>query len=60
MENNEEKYTNLELNKIYEYANLPDKVSGRCDNCNSAYFKNSVKSSVFLCECFECGIKKNI
>ncbi|MCF6800090.1 hypothetical protein [Priestia megaterium] len=60
MENNKDKYANLDLNKIHEYADLPDKVSGRCDNCNSAYFKSSVKGGVFLCECRGCGMKKSI
>ncbi|WP_230932878.1 hypothetical protein [Priestia sp. TSO9] len=60
MENNEDKYANLDLNKIYEYADLPDKVSGRCDHCNSSYFKSSVKDGVFLRECRECGMKKSI
>ncbi|NGY70326.1 hypothetical protein F6Y04_07385 [Bacillus megaterium] len=33
----------IDLDKVYEYAEFPDKISGRCDNCNSAYFKSSVK-----------------
>ncbi|MED3855158.1 hypothetical protein P4607_27890 [Priestia megaterium] len=45
---------------MYDYAKFPDKVSGRCDNCNSAYFKSSVKAGVFLRECRECGMKKSI
>ena len=44
----------------YDYAEFPDKVSGRCDNCNSSYFKSSVKGGVFLRECRECGMKKSI
>ncbi|WP_423251453.1 hypothetical protein [Priestia megaterium] len=48
------------LTKVYEYAEFPDKVSGRCDNCNSAYFKSSVKGGVFLRECRQCGMKKSI
>jgi hypothetical protein len=60
MENNEDKYANLDLNKIHEYANLPDKVSGRYDTCKSAYFKSSVKGGVFLRECRQCGMKKSI
>jgi len=47
----------IDLDKVYEY---PDKVSGRCDNCNSAYFKSSVKGGVFLRECRDCGMKKSI
>jgi len=46
--------------KVYDYAAFPDKVSGRCNNCNSAYFKSSVKNGVFLRECRECGMKKSI
>jgi hypothetical protein len=29
MENNEEKYANLDLNKVYEYEELPDKILSR-------------------------------
>lgn len=29
MENNEDKYANLDLNKIYEYKELPDKIISR-------------------------------
>jgi len=39
---------------------LDSKVSGRCDNCNSVYFKSSVKGGVFLRECRGCGMKKSI
>ncbi|NGY80445.1 hypothetical protein F6Y02_41520 (plasmid) [Bacillus megaterium] len=60
MENNKEKYANLDLNKIYVYADLPDRVSDRCDNCNSAYFKSSVKGGIFLREYRECSMKKSI
>jgi len=60
MENQEDKYANIDLNKIYEYADLPDKKAGRCDNCDSVKFKSSVKSGKFLCECTNCGMKKNI
>jgi hypothetical protein len=45
----------IDFDKVYDYAEFPDKVSGRCHNCNSAYFKCSVKSGVFLRECRECG-----
>ena len=50
----------IDLDKVYDYAEYPDKVSGRCDNCNSAYFRSSVKGGVFLRECRECGMKKSI
>ncbi|PGR96605.1 hypothetical protein COC61_11340 [Priestia megaterium] len=39
---------------------IVNKVSGRCDNCNSAYFKSSVKGGVFLRERRDCGMKKSI
>lgn len=29
MDNVEDKYANLDLNKIYEYADLPDKIISR-------------------------------
>ncbi|MBU8590089.1 hypothetical protein Q8G31_24980 [Priestia megaterium] len=50
----------IALDKVYDYAEYPDKVSGRCDNCNSAYFKSSVKAGVFLRECRDCRMKKSI
>lgn len=39
--------TEIDLDKVYDYADCPDKVSGRCDNCNSPYFKSSVKGGIF-------------
>ncbi|MGC9933798.1 hypothetical protein [Priestia aryabhattai] len=45
----------IDPDKVYDYAEFPDKVSGRCDNCNLAYFKSSVTGGVFLRECRECG-----
>ena len=56
----ETKEQEIDLNKVYEYDEFPDKVSGRCDNCNSAYFKSSVKGGIFLRECRNCGMKKSI
>ncbi|WP_328235894.1 hypothetical protein [Priestia megaterium] len=50
----------IDFDKVYDYAEFPDKVSGRCDNCNSACFKSSVKSGVFSRECHDCGMKKSI
>ena len=29
MENNEDKYANLDLNKVYEYVDLPDRILSR-------------------------------
>ncbi|MFL0475579.1 MULTISPECIES: hypothetical protein [Priestia] len=48
------------LDKVYDYAAFQDKVSGPCNNCNSSYFKSSVKGGVLLCECRDCGMKKSI
>ncbi|WP_394556036.1 hypothetical protein [Priestia aryabhattai] len=53
----EKEQQEIDLDKIYDYNEFPDKKSGRCDNCNSAYFKSSVKGGVFL---RECGMKKSI
>ncbi|WP_461672487.1 hypothetical protein [Priestia megaterium] len=50
----------IDFDKVYDYTEFPDKVSGRCDNCNSSYFKSSVKGGVFLRECRECSMKKSI
>ncbi|KKK37763.1 hypothetical protein WQ57_12465 [Mesobacillus campisalis] len=52
--------TQYDLDKIYDYNEMPDKVSGRCDNCGNALFKSSVKDFVFLRECRQCGMKKRI
>ena len=60
MEKLEDKYANIDLNKIYEYKDLPDKISGRCDYCGSVKFKSSVGGGKFLRECTKCGMKKNI
>ncbi len=38
----------IDFDKVYDYVEFPNKVSGRCDHCNSAYFKSSVKGGVFL------------
>ncbi|PGZ78378.1 hypothetical protein COE55_14105 [Priestia megaterium] len=56
----ETKEQEIDLDKVCGYAEFPDKVSGRCDNCNSAYFKSSVKDGVFLRERRDCGMKKSI
>ncbi|MGG3159771.1 hypothetical protein ABEP50_29465 [Priestia megaterium] len=56
----EEKKQEIDLNKLYDYAEYPDEKSGRCDNYNSSYFKSSVKGDVFLHGCYECGMKKSI
>ncbi|WP_165932546.1 hypothetical protein [Bacillus sp. CBEL-1] len=56
----EKQQQEIDLTKVYDCAEYPDKQSGRCDNCNSADFKNSVKGGVFLRECRQCGMKKSI
>ncbi|HHT7042054.1 hypothetical protein TU57_08580 [Bacillus cereus] len=53
----EQKY---DLSKIYKYTEHPDKISGRCDNCDSTAFKSSIKNFIFLRECRQCGMKKII
>ncbi|MDX8363172.1 hypothetical protein ACSVDA_18870 [Cytobacillus sp. Hm23] len=53
-------HTEIDLNKVYDYKKYPDKVSGRCDNCNSSIFKSSAKDYVFIRECTNCGMKKSI
>jgi hypothetical protein len=50
----------IDLNVVYDYKEYPDKVSGRCDNCDNALFKSSVKNGIFLRECRNCGMKKSI
>ncbi|PFI66508.1 hypothetical protein CN918_04090 [Priestia megaterium] len=60
MEQQEDKYASIDLTKTYEYSEMPDKKSGRCDNCNGVKFKSSVGGGKFLRECTNCGMKKNI
>jgi hypothetical protein len=50
----------IDLDKIYDYKEFPDKTAGRCDNCGCTKFKSSVKNFLFLRECRECGMKKSI
>ncbi|MFS0781666.1 hypothetical protein [Bacillus sp. 1P06AnD] len=49
-----------DIEKIYDYNEYPDKVSGRCDNCGEANFKSSVHNYVYVRECRKCGMKKSI
>jgi hypothetical protein len=60
MENNEDKYANLDLTKVYDYKDLPDKISGRCDNCGNARFKTRVGDGQYLRKCTTCGLTKNL
>ncbi|WP_394549264.1 hypothetical protein [Priestia aryabhattai] len=50
----------IDLDKVSDYVEFPDKISGRCGNCNSAHFKSLVKGGVFLRECRDGGMKKSI
>jgi hypothetical protein len=59
-ENNVEQENHYDLDKIYDYKELPDKVSGRCDNCGNAHFKSTVGNGKFVRECRHCGMKKSI
>lgn len=54
------KENKIDLSVTYEFTKTPDKISGRCDNCNGASFKSSVGDGKFLRECRECGMKKLI
>lgn len=60
MESTEDKYENIDLNKVYEYRDLPDKIAGGCDNCGSVKFESSVGGGKFSRECINYGMKKNI
>ncbi|WP_429748502.1 hypothetical protein [Bacillus sp. S13(2024)] len=51
---------NIELDKIYDYREYPDKSSGRCDYCDHSLFKSSVGNGKFIRECRNCGMKKSI
>jgi len=53
-------YSNIDLDKIYIYKELPDKEAGRCDNCGTSHFKSTVKDGQFLRECRNCHMKKLI
>ncbi|WEA46788.1 hypothetical protein [Priestia aryabhattai] len=60
MEATDDKYANIDVTKVYEYRDLPDKISSRCDNCGSVKFKSSVGAGKLLRECTNCEMKKNI
>ncbi|MFD0049723.1 hypothetical protein ACFVHQ_10385 [Actinomycetes bacterium NPDC127524] len=55
-----EEFNGVDTSVIYDYSDYPDAISGRCDNCNNATFKSSVKDFVFIRECRTCGMKKSI
>lgn len=50
----------FDLDRVYDYNEFPDKISGRCDNCEHTLFKSSVKNFIYLRECRNCGMKKSI
>ncbi|MFS0603225.1 hypothetical protein [Peribacillus frigoritolerans] len=56
----EEKYNGYDPSIVYDYKDHPDIKSGRCDNCDKAQFKSSVKDFVYIRECRNCGMKKSI
>ncbi|MED4532332.1 hypothetical protein [Metabacillus fastidiosus] len=49
-----------DLDKVYLFTEFPDKISGRCDNCNKAHFESSIKDGAFLRKCRNYGMKKAI
>ncbi|MGG3798972.1 hypothetical protein [Metabacillus fastidiosus] len=49
-----------DLDKVYLFTEFPDKISGRCDNCNNAHFESSIKEGALLRKCRNCGMKKII
>lgn len=49
-----------DLSITYNIKEYPDIKSGRCDNCDNAQFKSSIKNAIFLRECRKCGMKKII
>ncbi|MGN8842522.1 hypothetical protein ACTNDN_06820 [Niallia sp. HCP3S3_B10] len=50
----------MDINKIYDYNLYPDRISGRCDNCNKAHFTSSISKGKLLRECRNCSMKKII
>ena len=56
----EDYYGTFDTTILYEYKDQPDIRSGRCDNCGNAKFKSSAKNYVYIRECVNCGMKKNI
>lgn len=66
MPNNTSEMTDMEekqqydLDKIYTYKELPDKIAGMCDHCGSSHFKSSRGKGIFLLECHKCGMEKSI
>ncbi|MGG0339989.1 hypothetical protein ABEY50_08060 [Priestia megaterium] len=59
MQQKEDKYANVDVTKVYEHTDLPDKIADFCNNCGGVKFKSSVGRDKFLRECTNCGMKKN-
>ncbi|RFU66451.1 hypothetical protein D0469_17640 [Peribacillus saganii] len=53
-------YNGYDTTILYDYNEYPDIKSGRCDNCDNAQFKSSVKNFIYVRECRNCGMKKSI
>nr|WP_242691322.1 hypothetical protein [Cytobacillus praedii] len=50
----------IDLTIIYNYIDYPDKISGRCDNCDKAHFHSSISGGKLIRSCSNCGMKKSI
>ncbi|MBU8607815.1 hypothetical protein [Bacillus pumilus] len=50
----------IDLEKIYDIREYPDKNSGRCDNCDTAQFKSTISKGEFIRKCAKCGMKKRV
>lgn len=48
----------IDLDKIYDIREYPDKNSGRCDNCDTAQFKSTISKGEFIRKCAKCGMKR--
>nr|WP_231734948.1 hypothetical protein [Bacillus sp. FJAT-29937] len=50
----------IDVNIIYDFIEYPDKNSGRCDKCDKAHFRSSIREGKLIRECSNCGMKKSI
>ncbi|MEH7552820.1 hypothetical protein [Bacillus altitudinis] len=50
----------IDLDKIYDIREYPDKHSGRCNNCDTAQFKSTISKGEFIRKCAKCGMKKRV
>lgn len=60
MSEHENEIKDIDTSIVYDYKEFPDKVSGRCDNCDNTLFESSVKNFIFLRKCRKCGLTKSI